>query len=109
MDPEQINELKSALVRNWRIRVRDDEAILNEDQLFEAMQGRIAQLLRGDMQKRLTAIYWLDISEKKFEAAMALPGMDKVARALARTVLERESQRHQSRRQYRDEEKFLEE
>ena len=105
MDPERIKELKSALAQTWKIAVRDDEVILNEDQLFNALRERIAQLLRGDMQKLLTAMYRLDISEKKFEAAMALPGMDEVACALSRIVLEREAQRLQSR----NEKNFLEE
>lgn len=102
MDAKQVNELKDELIASWKITMPDDHAISNSEQIFEALHRRIAELLCHDMQRLLTAIYRLDVSERNFDAAMSLSTTEEVARALARSVLERELQRLHSRRQHRN-------
>jgi len=101
MDSESLAHLKSELVRTWQIGPTQSQGELVEAaQLLGALKERIVDLLGHDMQTLVTAMYRLDISERKFEQAMSLSGFDRIAEALARTVLERELQRIRSRQSY---------
>ena len=102
LDSESLAHLKSELVRTWQIRPTQSQGELAQaDQLLGALKERIVELLSHDMQTLVTAMYRLDISEKKFEQSMSLSGFDRIAESLAQTVLERELQRFRSRQSYR--------
>jgi len=50
--------------------------------------------------KLTTAVYLLDISERRYRAAMRRPGIAQKARTLAEIILERESEKIASRQRY---------
>lgn len=108
MDRETLDELQLALSHTWQLRrAGGDNLIEQPDPLLAVLRERITELLREDMQTLLTAMYRLDIPERKFEQAMALSNTDAIAEALARIVLDREVQRLQTRKQYEQEQKRL--
>ena len=110
MDPDSLAQLKSQLVRSWQIAPHQNPSELTTpDQFLDALKERIADLLRHDMPTLLTAMYRLDISEKKFEQAMSLSGIDQISDKLAQTVLDREVQRVRSRQSYEKHHKPLDE
>lgn len=110
MDSESLTQLKSELVRTWQITPHQNlNELATSDQLLDALKERLAELLTHDMQKLLTAMYRLDVSEKKFEQAMNLSGIDEISKGLAQAVLDREVQRLRSRQAHEKERRQLDE
>ena len=110
MQREYPDELQAALSHSWQIReLSGDNLAEHPDPLLAVLQERIAELLRDDMQTLLTAMYRLDIPERKFAQAMSLSSTEAIAEALAQIVLEREVQRLRSRKQYEQDRKRLSE
>ena len=94
-------ETQDALVDHWRMTpVAETEEKLNWDLLLEALEERIYELLRTNMQKLYTAVYLLDISERRFNTAMTLPTLKEKAHALAECILLRESEKIEMRKKY---------
>lgn len=99
--PEYLVETQNALVTNWHVRpagVCDED--LNWQLLLEALEERIIYLLKHKLEKLLTALYLLDISEQVHQEAMRAPTLEEKARHLAEAILARESEKIVTRRKY---------
>lgn len=99
------HEMNAALVQtlaaNWRIVPPTGEAQDAEwEFLLEALAERILHLLRNNQQKLMSALYILDIPERRYTDAMKMDSMDERARGLAVAILERETEKIVSRKRY---------
>lgn len=101
MTGEELLLARDVLTEQWSVApptVADAE--LNWELLLDALAERIEVLLEDHPRKLLTALYVLDISERRFKEDMTAPTPRARARALAQTILERETQKILTRRQY---------
>jgi hypothetical protein len=97
----ELLETQQVLVANWGVvPVRQAEEDLNWNLLLEALAERIVWLLRHDSAKLVNAMYVLDISEGRYANAMGEPTTEAKSLALARAILERESEKIAMRRKY---------
>lgn len=94
-------ETQAVLASNWRVApVAENEEDLNQEMLLAALGERIFHLLGYNMEKLLSSMYILDISEARFGEAMQAPTMKDRARRIAEIVYGRETEKIQSRRNY---------
>lgn len=68
--------------------------------LLEELTGRVSHLLLHRHQKLMASLYILDISERRYRAAMEAETHAERAYALAQAILERETEKIASRRKY---------
>ena len=100
-DLDLIQETRAVLVSSWQVQpseVRPED--MTWQLLREELAGRILHLLKYNPNKLLTALYVLDISERRYTQAMEQPTMEDRAWDLAQAILERESQKIESRKRY---------
>lgn len=87
---------ETSLAHEWGL-----PAGASEDSVASGLAARVAWLMKHDYERLLNAVYLLDLSERRFRAAMALGSNEAAARALAELILEREREKFESRRRYR--------
>lgn len=68
--------------------------------LLDELTERVSHLMLHRNQKLMASLYILDISERRYNAAMEAPNHAARARALAQAILERETEKIASRRKY---------
>ena len=94
---------QEALVQDWAIvPVAPESEGFGRETLLEALRQRVLYLIQKDFNRLLTAMYILDVAEERFKAAMATPGLDNAAKAVAEVILEREMQKVITRQKYRN-------
>jgi hypothetical protein len=98
-DSDALDSLRHALVHGWSL---PGDVQPSLDRLLAALAERVRQLLDSDSSNLATAMYTLDIDELRFQTAMNLPGNDMKSTAVAELILERESQKIESRRRYEE-------
>ena len=70
--------------------------------LKSALKKHIEYLLVSNFEKLLNAIYRIDIDEKKFNEALKLDSIESISSEVTELVIEREIQKAESRRKYRN-------
>lgn len=101
MDAGNLTAAREVLQHQWEVTVSPrPEKDLNWELLLEALEERITDLMINNPRKLTTAVYLLDISERRYQEAMRRPGIAQKARALAEIILERESEKIALRRRY---------
>lgn len=80
-----------------------DYEMLGREELKQMLQVFIVDLLEHDFEKLCNMAYRHDIPEAKFNNALQGPGVDVQAARIADLVIERELQKVESRRAYREE------
>lgn len=96
-----IQETCNALAERWDIRPQDKEgAATDYDLLLEVLTERVSYLMTYRNQKLMASLYVLDISERRYNDAMSASTHADRAAALARAILERETEKIASRRKY---------
>lgn len=70
------------------------------DYLLEVLTERVSHLMTYRHQKLMASLYVLDVSERRYRAAMDAPTHAERAAALARAILERETEKIASRLKY---------
>lgn len=94
MDEQHFSATRDVLQRQWDVAVSSiPQGDMHWELLLEALEERISDLLRNNPRKLITAVYLLDISERRYQEAMKSPGIARKARALAEIILERESEK----------------
>lgn len=94
-------ETQTALVANWDVvPVGEAEDDLNWQLLVEALAERIGWLLRHNLDKLMSALYRLDVPERRYREAMGLASTEAKAVALAEAILDRETEKIAMRRKY---------
>ena len=96
-DTSLLADTRDALVERWNVR---PDAESDWEILLEALAERILGLLRDNPDKLFSALYVLDISERITREAMAAPTIQDKAAALAKAILDRETQKIATRRKY---------
>jgi tRNA A37 N6-isopentenylltransferase MiaA len=97
MDHEALTEARAVIGQQWQLSLPEEG---NQDLLLEALAERIESLLETDKPKLMRALYILDVTEKRYKAAIARPTVSEAALALAQAVLDRETEKIASRRKY---------
>jgi hypothetical protein len=80
-----------------------DYEILDREELKQMLQVFIADLLENNFEKLCNMAYRHDIPEAKFNNALQESGADEQAARIADLVIDRELQKVESRRAYREE------
>lgn len=80
-----------------------DYEILGREELKQMLEVFITELLENNFEKLCNLAYRHDIPESKFNEALQEKGMEKQAARIADLVIDRELQKVESRRAYREE------
>ncbi len=96
-DSGLLADTRRELVEQWQVHPDTDS---DWDVLLEALSERILGLLRDNPDRLFGALYVLDISERVTREAMTAPTMTDKALALAKAILDRETQKMATRRKY---------
>ena len=78
------------------------EDILDSDLLFKRVTLFIYTMLQHQFERLCALMYQHDVSEKRFNEALALPNDEERAKAIARLVIEREMEKVRTRKLYAD-------
>ena len=70
---------------------------LDRQVIREKLAYMIAHLMQNNFEKLCQAMYWLDVSEKKFDQVMNEHMLDDIPYAIADLVIERELQKVRTR------------
>jgi hypothetical protein len=97
---QAFRETQQALVTQWHLSVPGDGADEPRERLLRALTRRVEHLLTHDMQRLLSALYVLDISEERFRDALDSTDTHSAAQQLAETILDRELEKAAMRRKY---------
>ncbi|MBI2435731.1 MAG: hypothetical protein HYV26_22985 [Candidatus Hydrogenedentes bacterium] len=101
MADELLRATQMHLMSAWNIAPPTTQAdALTWELLLEELQARVLHLLRYNPRKLLNALYILDISERRYLECMDQPTIEDRALELARAILERESEKIETRRRY---------
>lgn len=97
---EHIAEAASLIRKDFGIDSSEleDYTLLNE--LKSRLTRIVSYLLDNDFERLLQAMYRIDISERKFKAALNLNPASEVASSIAQLIIERELQKVATRRKY---------
>jgi aspartate/glutamate racemase len=90
MSDNVINEIASALQKDWDLRLAE----VTEDAILRQLADRVVLVLERGPETFFQLMYRLDISEKKLNAVMQ---GDDVAMKIARLIYDRQLQKIQSR------------
>lgn len=101
MVSEDWKHTRRDLVAQWGIEAPDLDPDLDPYEiLLQALEERIYDLLLNNFQKLTSAVYILDISERRFAQAMEQPTQLDRAHDLALAVMERETEKIKMRQKY---------
>ena len=73
MDTDTTQQLHDVLVEHWSLPA---ETVPTQGALLVALTARVQSLIERTPHKLATAMYTLDVSEEKFEAASNLPDLE---------------------------------
>ena len=100
MEHDDLTRLCHALTQTWNFPPAPSQN-LTEAELTDLLQRKVEFLLKHDYQRLLSSLYILDISETKLAEANARECTGETARLLAEAILEREIEKMESRKKYR--------
>ena len=100
--PDDLPELQRALVQCWNVLAPRGRDLTRED-MHDSLVDRVRFLLKHDLERLTSAMYILDVSEKRFNEAMGAEGLDGKAVALADVIWAREVEKLHMRRRYKHE------
>ena len=98
MEYNVVRDLHKVLVQSWSIRPVEEGA--DSESLLAALTERVGQMIEHDLNRFLTAMYTLDVSEARVSEALGHADRGRSARAIAELILERELEKIESRRLY---------
>ncbi|MBN1633382.1 MAG: hypothetical protein JW917_04370 [Ignavibacteria bacterium] len=78
----------------------NNTAIQNYENLRDKLIEVIHYLLNNDVQKLLTAVYRIDVSEEKFKSAMENENINLISESIADLIFERELQKVKYRKKF---------
>ncbi len=101
MASEDWQHTRRDLVAQWGIESPElDEDLDAYSILLKALEERIYELLLNNFSKLTSAVYLLDVSERRFALAMEQPTHEDRAHDLALAVMERETEKIAMRQKY---------
>lgn len=101
---EGINEAISLINDHLDIKQTSLELHNTSVQNYEILRNKLIEvvhyLLNNDIQKLLTAVYRIDVSEQKFKSAMENENINLIIENIADLILEREFQKVEYRKKF---------
>lgn len=101
---EGINEAISLINDHLDIKQTSLELHNTSVQNYEILRNKLIEvvhyLLNNDIQKLLTAVYRIDVSEQKFKSAMENENINLISENIADLILEREFQKVKYRKKF---------
>ena len=97
-----LDAVNSALASRWEVEVGGE---MDWETLRTELAKHLEQLITGDFERLVQAMYRLDVDESKFARALSEVGVTSQSKALAAVVLEREVQRIVFRQRYQQQTK----
>jgi hypothetical protein len=98
MSNELIPSVKESLHNYFDEKIEGE----NEEQLREALTQAIVRLLLNDMEKLLTILYRIDVSERKVKEVFAQHDPKLIAPQLSELILKREAEKVKTRNTYQN-------
>lgn len=96
--PDRI-DLQKELSKHWGIEPSGEDSW---EELKRNLKARLKELLNDEFNQLVNAMYRLDVSEARFNQALSAGNQDAIAEQLTEIVLNRELQRLETRRKYKD-------
>jgi len=101
-DSQYLPAVRAVLVQDWQVALTESRADASDwEMLTEALAARILYMMNYRHERLMAALYILDISERRYLQAMDQPTQADRAHDLALAILERETEKIQSREKYR--------
>jgi hypothetical protein len=97
-----IRELSICIASDFNIEQRDMERYTELKEVKKRLTEIIHYLLHHDMQKLLSVFYRMDLDENRVNAIIHLAPPENIAEELAELTLQRELQKVETRRKYRN-------
>lgn len=93
--------------QQWELPTTTQHMTLEEQEayernLHEILSERVLEMLNHQFDRLVHAVRRLDVRERDFHAAMQLPNSREIAGALASLILQREYEKSESRRKFRE-------
>ena len=101
MDTKSLQQTADILAKNWGLSTPSAPGM---EGLKASLRLRILELLEDNFGGLVNAMYRIDVAESAFKAALNAGSTDAVADQVTDLVLQRELQRLETRRQYRNSE-----
>jgi hypothetical protein len=98
LEPKTDKALVETINRNFDLKLR--RRLMTESELLDILSLAVANLLQNDLQKLLSILYRLDVSETKFRQALLAEDSRQMACNIANLILAREKQKLEFRRRY---------
>ncbi|MCH7959221.1 MAG: hypothetical protein IID08_03750 [Candidatus Hydrogenedentes bacterium] len=99
MEPRELEEVHGILARTWGVSTTPSSPAAY-DELRDRLIARVAFMLRHDYERLLSSLYLLDVCERDLRAALETSGDAEQAKALAQLILDRETEKVESRKKY---------
>jgi len=95
-------EIVAHLENEWGVAEADLREPSDWDRVLDALTERVGHLLKYQPDRVASAMYLLDIRERDFAQALEQPSHEDRAHALALVIMNRETEKIRTRRQYKD-------
>lgn len=102
MDSKDITEVSTLITRDLGLIESELIALDSVDTFKNKLTNIIRYLLDKDFEKLLHAMYRIDINEEKLKTVLASESPEDVAPNLASLIIERELQKVETRRRYKE-------
>ena len=99
---EDNKELSEAITSRFELTKTDD---LTLDDLKKVLTGRILDLLDRNVERLLSMLYRVDLSQKKLDEIFMNESKDGIAEKIADAVIERQLKKLETRKLYRNSER----
>lgn len=96
---DQNQDFYAGVLDQWRLPVPSEQSG-DRAAVLQALRERVLYLLAHDQHKLNAALYILDVSEARHIAAMKGATLEDRAEALAEAILDRETEKIQTRKKY---------
>lgn len=99
MEPRDLEEVHGILARTWGVSTTPSPPAAY-DELRDRLIARVEFMLRHDYERLLSSLYLLDVRERDLRAALEISGESAKAKTLAQLILDRETEKVESRKRY---------
>lgn len=99
MEPHELDEMHGILTRTWGVSTTPAPPAAYDD-LQDRLTARVEFMLRHDYERLLSLLYLLDVREGDLRTALETSGEAAKAEALAQLILDRETEKIESRKTY---------
>lgn len=101
---EESKELSEAISSRFEISIKENYTL---DDLKKALAVRILSLLDSNVERLLSMLYRVDLSQKKLDEIFRNESKEEIADQIAEAVVDRQLQKIQTRKYYKNNESGL--